>query len=192
MRQTSPWWSRVVLVALITVLVSCGRPHVFSGTAITPPRRAPEIALIDQNGQPFSLNAQQGNVVLLFFGYTHCPDVCPATLGTFAATHRQLGAAAEHVRFVFITVDRNRDVPAELRTFLMRVDPAIIGLTGTTAAIARAARDYGVYSAVDRLNAVAHTDRIFLIDRAGDWRLLYSSDVDPAVLAADVRALLDA
>jgi protein SCO1/2 len=177
-------------VALVAVLVSCGRPHVFSGTEITPPRRAPEIALIDQNGQPFSLNAQRGNLVLLFFGYTHCPDVCPATLGTFAATQRQLGAAAEHVRFIFITVDPDRDVPAELRAYLMRVDPAIIGLTGTTVAIARAARAYGVYSAVDRLNAVTHTNRIFLIDRAGDWRLLYPSDVDPAVLAADVRALL--
>ena len=106
----SPWRLAVVLPALILALASCGQPHTFGGTTIAPARPAPEINLIDQNSQPFSLGAQQGNVVLLFFGYTHCPDVCPATLGTFAVARRQLGSAADHVRFIFITVDPDRDI----------------------------------------------------------------------------------
>jgi protein SCO1/2 len=189
-RLRKRWCVPLLLIALAGVLAACGGPHVFGGTAITPPSPAPELDLIDQNGQPFSLSAQRGNVALLFFGYTHCPDICPATLGTFAAARRQLGSAAEHVRFIFVTVDPDRDVPAELRAYLARVDPAIIGLTGTHAAIAQAERAYGVYSAVDRLGAATHTDRIFLIDPQGNWRILYTSDVDAAALAGDVRALL--
>jgi len=179
------------VLALALLLASCGRPHVFGGTALAPPVRAPEINLVDQNGLPFSLRAQQGHVALLFFGYTNCPDVCPATLGTFALARRQLGSAADGVRFIFITVDPARDVPAALNAYLMHVDPSIIGLTGAPADIAQAERAFGVYAAADRLNAT-HTDRIFLIDRDGDWQRLYPSDVDPAALVADVRALLRA
>lgn len=182
----------LALLVLACALASCSvRPHTFSGTEIAPPRPAPNLNLIDQNGQPFSLASQHGNVVLLYFGYTHCPDVCPATLGTFAATRRQLGAAAEHARFIFITVDPSRDTPEVLRAYLARIDPAIVGLTGTPSGIAGATHEYGVYSAADRLSAFTHTDRIFLIDKSGSWRRLYGFDVDPAVLAADVRALVD-
>jgi protein SCO1/2 len=192
MLQKSPWRPAFALLMLVIALAACGgRPHVFGGTELAPPRPAPDLNLVDQHGQPFALGSQKGNLALIYFGYTHCPDVCPATLGAFAAARRQLGAAAEHVRFIFITVDPSRDTPEVLRTYLAQIDPAIVGLTGTPAAIARAEHDYGVYAAGERLDAVTHTDRIFLIDRAGNWRRLYPFDVEPTVLAADARALLD-
>lgn len=183
--------TNLALAALALVLVSCGQPHVFGGTEIISPGPAPELALIDQYGQPFSLRAHPGKLALLYFGYTHCPDVCPATLGTFAAARRLLGAAADNAQFIFITVDPSRDTPETLRAYLARIDPAIIGLTGAPDAIAGAEHNYGVFAAADRLSAVSHTDRIFLIDRASIWRRLYNFDVEPAVLAADIQALLD-
>src|SRR5438128_2328352 len=92
---------RIALIVLFVMLASCGAPHTFSGTELTPREPAPEIALTDQHEQPFSLSTQRGRVVLLYFGYTHCPDVCPATLGTFKAVRQQLGDAAGDIRLVF-------------------------------------------------------------------------------------------
>jgi protein SCO1/2 len=110
---------------------------------------------------------------------------------------RQLGAAADDVRFVFITVDPERDTPAALQAYLAHVDPTIVGLTGSRDALAQVARAYGVYSAAhpslaDGDHTIAHTDRIFLIDRVGEWRVLYRADVDPSALVDDIRAVLQA
>ena len=188
-------WLSITLIVLLVTLASCGAPHTFNGTELTPREPAPDIALTDQHDRPFSLSAQRGRVVLLYFGYTHCPDVCPATLGTFKAVRQQLGDAAGDVRLVFVSVDPERDTPAVLRDYLDRIDPAIVGLTGSHAAIGQIIRAYGVYAAADAAGAasghsVAHTERIFVIDRAGDWRLLYPFDVNPAILVDDLRALL--
>jgi protein SCO1/2 len=193
-------WVRLVrrwawLFLGLSLLSGCGRPHTFGGTELKPAAPASEIALTDQYGKSFSLSAQRGKVVLMYFGYTACPDVCPATLGTFKSVRQQLGSAADNLRLVFITVDPDRDTPDVLRAYLGRVDPAILGLSGPRDALAAAAKAYGVHFAVNPAldptgHSVEHTDRIFAVDRAGNWRVLYTADVEPSVLAADVQALL--
>jgi protein SCO1/2 len=88
------------------------------GTPIDPPRPLADFTLPSQDGTPLSLSALHGKYVLLFFGYTHCPDVCPTTLTDFVQVKRALGAAASQVRFVFISVDGERDTPPVLRHFM--------------------------------------------------------------------------
>jgi protein SCO1/2 len=136
------------------------------------------------------LSGQQGNAVLLFFGYTSCPDVCPATLAAFKQMRAQLGAAADRVQFVMVTTDPAVDTPAKLSQFLGGIDPALVGLTGSRAELMPVWAAYGVY--VDQVapGAVDHTSRLYAVDAAGNLRLTYQADTPPADVAQDVRRLL--
>lgn len=167
------------------------RPHVFSGSLIDTPKPAPDFTLADQAGRPFQLSAQAGKVVLLYFGYTSCPDACPSTMAEFGQLRRRLGPQAERVRLAFITVDPQRDTQAQVGGYLAKFDPAIVGLTGGLAELRPIWKSYGVYQAARAdLATVDHTDRIYVIDAAGRLRLTYSLDTPLDALEADVRALL--
>jgi len=163
---------------------------------LDPPPSAPDFTLTDQHGQPFRLSDQRGKAVLLFFGYTHCPDVCPTTLATWKQVHDALGDDADRVRFVFITVDPERDTPQRLRQHLAVFNPGFIGLTGNPEQLAPIYQAYHVYheevqesqSAVDYL--VNHTAAVFLIDPEGRWRLSYSFGTPPEDIVHDVQVLL--
>ena len=97
---------------------------------------APDFTLTDQNGHPYTLSARRGRPVALFFGYTHCPDVCPTTLQALALAKRKLGAAGETFDVALITVDPKRDTPAVLKRYVHLFDPAFSGLTGSAAELA--------------------------------------------------------
>ncbi len=169
------------------------QPYVFHGSLIDPPAAAPDFTLADQTGRPFRLSAQAGSVVLLYFGYTSCPDACPATLAEFKLVRRRLGPQAERVRFVFVTVDPLRDSAAQLGTYLSNFDPSFVGLSGTPAELRPVWRSYGVSTAVRAANpaAVDHSDRVYAIDARGRLRLTYALDIGAETLADDVRALID-
>lgn len=193
---------RVLAVALVVAisLGACGPfgdDYAFQGGEIPPPNPAPAIALTDQQGQPFDLAAQRGRAVLLFFGYTHCPDVCPTTLSDFITVKEQLGDRADDVAFVFVTVDPARDTSARLAEYLDFFDPSFIGLTGTDDQIARAKQGYGVFSQARESGSslgylVDHTTTTFLIDPDGNYRLVYDYGTDPAAIAEDISHLVDA
>ncbi|MFN5936052.1 MAG: SCO family protein, partial [Roseiflexaceae bacterium] len=102
---------------------------------LAPPDRAFDFALIDQNNQSQTLGGMRGNVVLIFFGFTNCPDVCPATLSDMQLLYNRLGEDAKDVRMVFITVDPERDTPDKLKRFVERFDARIMALSGDTAAL---------------------------------------------------------
>ncbi|MBI3961298.1 MAG: SCO family protein [Deinococcus sp.] len=165
------------------------RPYVFHGSLIDPPVPAVDFALTDQFGQPFHLSQQTGNVVLLFFGYTSCPDECPATLAQLKQVRAQLGNQAERVRVVFITVDPEQDTQEHIGEFLARFDPAFTGLTGSTAELEPVWRSYGVYQA-KRTELVEHTSRIYAIDPRGNLRLTYPIETSDNDLARDIQQLL--
>lgn len=193
-------WPRLVAVALVAMLGlgACGPfgdDYAFHGGELAPPNPAPAIALTDQHGQPFDLAAQRGRAVLLFFGYTNCPDVCPTTLSDFIAVKDRLGDQADDVAFVFVTVDPDRDTPARLAEYLDFFDPSFVGLTGTPAQVDVAKQGYGVFSQEQASASslgylVDHTTTTFLIDPNGNYRLIYDYGTDPDAIAADVAHLV--
>lgn len=134
--------------------------------------------------------------MLLFFGYTSCPDVCPTTLAAWKQVHAALGGDADRVRFVFVTVDPERDTPARLKRYLAIFSPEFVGLTGTQEALAATYRAYGVVrekvmpagSATGYL--VTHTARTFLVDPTGLLRLSYGFGTPAQDVIDDIRWML--
>lgn len=182
------------------------RPYTFHGSAIDSLVPASDFALTDHNGQPFRLSEQTGQVVLLSFGYTHCPDVCLATLAQMKQIRAQLGRDVDRVQFLFITVDPERDTPEQLRYYLSAFDPAILGLTSAVADLETVWTNYGVgrekrvitlASTTDDSTHAAdgyeidHITRLYAIDPQGHLRLTYSiDDLAPGDVAQDVHYLL--
>jgi len=171
----------------------------FQGSLIDPPVPAADFSLTDHNGNPFRLGDQRGKIVLLFFGYTYCPDVCPVTMSQFRQIKQQLGETAADVRFVFITVDPERDNAGQLRRYVPNFDPDFIGLTGERSALEIVWKNYGVYADKQPLDdsdhsgdnyLVDHTARVYLIDRQGDWRLTYPFGMEASQLTDDLEYLL--
>ena len=151
--------SLAALVVLAAGVVALGllRPYRFSALLEDPPRPAPDLALTDQDGQTFALSQLRGQWVLLTFGYTTCPDVCPVTLAHLRQTREMLGDAGAEWRVVFASVDPARDTPAVLAGYLRHFGPDLIGLTGTDAEVAQAAAAYGVlYEKRDLETAVGY------------------------------------
>ncbi|OQY89614.1 MAG: hypothetical protein B6D39_09490 [Anaerolineae bacterium UTCFX2] len=171
------------------------RQYTYQGVLINPPAHAPDFRLTDQNGNPYQLSSRTGKVVLIFFGYTYCPDVCPVTLSEYKQIKASLGAQSADVDFVLITVDPERDTPERLRTYLENFDPAFIGLSGTETQLEAVWSNYGVYrqrqpgeSALGYL--VDHSARIYAIDPHGQWRLNYPFGMEPERVSQDVAHLL--
>jgi protein SCO1/2 len=133
----------------------------------------------------------------LFFGYTFCPDVCPVTLGIWKRVHEALGEDARQVRFVFITVDPERDTPERLLQHVAIFNPEFIGLTGTPEALQPVYQTFGVFfekesaskSAVGYL--VSHTASAFVVDRAGQWRLRHAFETPADDIVHDIVQLLE-
>ncbi len=158
-------------------------------TAYDPPRAAPALRLADQNGRPFDLASLRGRPVLVFFGYTHCPDVCPTTLADVRDALKLVGSP---VGVVFVTIDPARDDAATLGTYLGYYDAGFIGLTGTEEAIHAAATGWGVsYQRLDSGSsggyAMAHTADIFLVDASGTLRHHIFFGAGPELIADRIR-----
>lgn len=159
---------------------------------------AAEIALTDHHGKPFRLSALRGSAVLLFFGYTSCKDVCPITLATWQQAARGLGADAERVRFLMVSVDPTFDTPERLRSHLERIDPRFTGLTGTLEEVERVLALYTAYvreapgeqETVDGRPILRHTPQSFAVDPAGRLALVFRYATPPAGIADDLRRLL--
>lgn len=170
-------------------------PYTYHGSVINPPAPAADFQLTDQHGQAFQLAGQHGKVVLLFFGYTHCPDVCPVTLAQFKQIKDQLGSQANDVRFVFITIDPDRDTAGVMKDYLAKFDPVIFGLTGDQAALQEVWGKYGVYVSKDSSGnfsdaLIDHTARIYAIDGQGNWRMTFPIGMETYDIVQDVSHLI--
>jgi len=177
------------------LVLGTDREYTFQGSLIEPAVPAPQFELTDMNGNLFQLSQLEDQVVVMFFGYTSCPDVCPVTLTEFLQIRSKLGPAAEQVSFVFVTVDPERDTPERMRKYLTNFDPEIIGLTGERSDLEPVWADYGVYQAraegsSDGNYLVDHSSRVYVIDRAGNLRLTYLFGTESELITEDIRHLV--
>jgi len=142
------------------------------------------------NGQPITAQDFRGKVVALYFGYTHCPDVCPATLANLADTLGKVGSP--DVRVLFVTVDPERDTDAVMADYAKAFSPQVVGLRGSPNALANLARTYRVAYEVKKgpPYEVIHSNAVFFFDRDGRARLVTTDTSDTAVMAEDVKRLL--
>ncbi len=167
-------------------------------TKIDPPLDILDFTLLNQQGAATSLYDLRGKHVLLTFGFTHCPDVCPLTLNDYQRTQSLLGAAAERMHFVFVSVDGPRDTPDALRHyFSFRGLDNIIALTGEPSTVRDFGRPFGLSFEISQEEVPAgylinHTVGSFLLDPQGRWIMRYQFGVPPERIAADLQSLLSA
>ena len=150
--------------------------------------------LKDHNGRPRTLADFRGKVVAVFFGFTHCPDVCPTTLAELSQVMRELGADADKVQVLFVTVDPERDTPEVLRQYVPAFHPSFLGLVGDAEGTARAAKEFKVFYQKQPLKnggySVDHSAGTYIFDRAGRLRLFAPYGRGAAALLHDIRILL--
>ena len=150
--------------------------------------------LVDQNSKPITDKDMNGHPFLVFFGFTHCPDVCPTTLFDVSEIFRALGPEAKDVRALFITVDPERDTPAVLKDYLSSFDPRVIGVTGDSAAIAAVEKAYRVYAKKVPLDGgsytMDHTAIVYLMGKDGRFVTPFNMKRRPNEAAEDLKRYL--
>lgn len=177
---------RLVLISLAAVAISaCRKGEPAPAADPTQARQpAPQLRLTRADGQVFDLAEQRGKIVVVFFGYTHCPDYCPTTMADFKSVKRRLGMRAETVRFVFVSVDPARDTPERTQAYANGFDRSFIGLSGDSASLAGIQRDFHVASFIERDSTadytVGHSALVFIVGRDGQ--------VASTILPGDGRA----
>lgn len=186
--------SRVVLGALLGALMACGEPE-WRGISLDPPRDVPAFTFVQTNGDTVSTAAEPGRPTLVFFGYTHCPDVCPVTLADWSRVKQALGTDAERVRWYFVTVDPARDTPAVAEAYARQFDATFVGLSGDSVTVAGMQRAFSVSSyetpgATEDDYLVTHAAQSFLLDDTGRLRAMYQFNSGTEALEADLRRLL--
>ena len=183
----------IAVLTVATILLK--RPDTFRGTEYQPPLAASEITLTRGNGEVFRLGEQKGKIVLLFFGYTFCPDECPTTLAELKQVYDGLGDNAQFVEVVLISVDPGRDTPQHIQDYVNRFNASFIGLSGSQAELEGVWKNYGIFrelvpgtSPTDY--GIDHTARISLIDPDGNLRLSYGFQPPVDDIIHDVELIL--
>jgi protein SCO1/2 len=182
-----------LLLSVVLVVIAAADAPVLKAGVFSPPRPAPDFSLQGSNGRALNLSDYRGKIVVLGFGYTSCPDVCPTTLATLAQTRRKLGAAAADVQVVYVTVDPERDVVERMRKYLGAFDPTFLGGTGAAERLAAMRKDYGILAEKKTYGdtyAVAHSSYTYLIDRRGKLRALMPYGRSPDDYVHDLNILL--
>jgi protein SCO1/2 len=188
---------RTLLLAcsLLSVLTPCAASdaQLIAGV-FDPPRAAPELGLEGTHGATLNLGDYRGKVVILGFGFTSCSDVCPVTLAILAQARKLLGALADGVQVVYVTVDPGTDTVERMREYLALFDPGFVGGTGTEEALAAVRREYGIVANRQAKDGAgytyAHSSYTFLIDRRGMVRALMPYGHSAEDFAHDARVLL--
>ncbi len=194
----------LLALAAAALLAACdvkpgagGAKPSFQGIDITGAEYARTLALTDQFGARRTLAEFKGKAVVVFFGYTQCPDVCPTTMAELAQAKKALGADGDRVQGIFVTVDPDRDKPALLKEYLAGFDAGFIGLAGSAAETKAAAREFKVFFAkvpgkTETSYTMDHTAGAYVFDPAGKVRLFVRYGGGAAAMAVDLKALLGA
>jgi protein SCO1 len=191
--------THVVMILVVALAAATGfwlahrldhaAPKLANGTWLPQPRNVGEFSLIDQNNAPFTAARLKGAPTLVYFGYTHCPDVCPITLLQLAQVVKT--GVVPGLRVAFITVDPARDTPTQLAQYVHAFDPDFIGLTGSAAMVQTVAHRFGVaFLRVDLPGgdySMDHSSTIFLMDGRGRNVAVFTAPYDVKSLTADLR-----
>jgi protein SCO1/2 len=168
-----------------------------AGTLIDPPKALSDFTLASsEGGKQLSLSALRGKPILLYFGYTFCPDVCPTTLSEFIRVKKDLGAKGDQLTVLMVSVDPERDTPTVMERYMKAFDTSFIGMTGDEATLRRIGGEYGLFyqrHAVSGSSAsylMDHSAAAYLIDRQGQLRMVYSYGTPHTVIAPDVERLI--
>ena len=168
----------------------------FQGVDLTGAEYGRDLPLADQYGKERSIKDFAGKVVVVFFGYTQCPDVCPTSMSELAEVKRSLGADGDRLQGIFVTVDPERDTPEMLKAYMASFDPSFIALRGTPEQLVAVAKDFKIYfKRVDGQTPTSytmdHSAGSYVYDTKGRLRVYHRYGAGVQSLAADVRALLD-
>jgi protein SCO1/2 len=175
------------LVLSLLVIAGCASGPSFRSTLIEPSTSAPEIGLADQSGTIFRLSDWQGRLVVLFFGFTNCPDVCPLTAAHLKQALELMGESAQRVGVVMVTTDPVRDTSQAIDDYLGKFNPGFIGIPGTEESLSKVWTDYGV---TVMHGGETHSSVIYVVDQAGNLRLSFTPQTSPEDIAYDLQTLL--
>lgn len=192
------WLLRAAAALPLLWLLGCDKPTLYSATNLTGTeldRQGLTQTLTDQNGQARRLDDLRGRLVVLFFGYTQCPDVCPTVLSTMSQTMALLGEDGRQVQVVFVTIDPERDTQELLAQYLGAFHTSFLGLRGDAAATARVARSFKIHyekrpGTVPGQYAMDHSTGSYVLDRRGRLRLYVAHGESSAAIAKDLRQLM--
>ncbi len=198
--KANQWWASPLMPALgLLVLVSAAcRDRPRHSVVVTDPYPAPPLSVTRPSGERYLLAADSGKVVLLHFGYSQCPDFCPVTLTDWQAVKRALGRREVGVRFVFVSIDPERDTPEAIDAWVRQFDSSFVGLAPPREELDVIKRAWGVvaYQNVGGATGgppgrytMAHPDQTYLINRAGRLQALYPPETRWQDLAADLKAM---
>lgn len=190
--RVAGWLTAVVVSLLAMCAVAADRATLKAGV-FEPPRAAPELSLDASSGGKLALANYRGKVVLLGFGFTSCPEVCPTTLATLAQARKRLGAQGEQLQVVYVTVDPERDNVDRMKAYLRGFDGSFVGGTGAPEQLASVRKNYGVMAERKPFGnsyTVAHSSSVYLIDQKGVLRGMMPYGRLPDDYVHDVRALL--
>jgi protein SCO1 len=190
---------RMLAVLALAAASACGpssRQTPFQGVDVTGSGIGSQLDLRDTQGKPRTLADFRGKVVVVAFGYTHCPDVCPMTLANLASARKRLGKEGDQVQVLFVSVDPKRDTADLLGRYVTAFDPTFVGLGGSPADVQRTIKDYKLYVEERPTGngdySVDHSAQIFAYDRKGRLRVVIPQTATPDAIASDLRVLLDA
>lgn len=186
--------SILAIVAGLTAGFYFFRPHTFHGTVIQSPEPAYDFTLASTNGD-VSLSDYRGKLVLIYFGYTFCPDICPATLANVGQSLRELGEKADDVQLIMVSLDPERDTPEKLAEYVVHFHPTFIGVTGTQDELDTVASLYGIFyekaEGTDNTGyLINHTATLLVIDREGYLKLVFPFGVTVPEIADDLKYML--
>jgi protein SCO1 len=189
MNKTAISFKFATIAALIGVLsASCAMlGPAYKGEVLNPVASAPQISMVDQNGNPFQLGDMRGRVVIIFFGFTNCVDECPLTMAHLKQALEILGEEASRVQVVLVSTDPVRDTPNALRDYLNKFNPAFVGITGSADEMSRIWNDYGV-TVLD--GGETHSSLSYVIDQDGNLRLHFDPEMAPEDIASDLKTLI--
>jgi protein SCO1/2 len=182
-----------IIICSLALLAACDAGPKFKSTDITGADYGKTLDLTDHNGNPRHLEDFRGKAVVVFFGFTHCPDVCPTTLADMAQVVKSLGPDGGKVQVLFVTVDPERDTPEALSKYVTAFDPRFLGLSGDLEQTRRVAKDFKIYFEKRKTGntySIDHSAQSYVIDPQGRLRLFVRHDRISSDLPDDLKTLL--